>query len=141
MACYFEEQIAGFKPYLETPCADEGPRFQMIGTSGTVTTVGAAYLGLRRYDRRKVDGMRLSSRAIDAVIAQFLRLGPEGRRHTIGLGRERSELIMSGVAILQTLLRIWPTEAMRVADRGLREGMLFSMMSARGAFRGGLEMQ
>jgi len=118
--------------------ASEGEGFQMIGTSGTVTTVGAAHLGLKRYDRRKVDGMHLSSQSIDEVIGRFLKLGPEGRRRDIGLGRDRSELIMSGAAILQTLLRIWPTQSMRVADRGLREGMLFSMMSARGAFRSGL---
>lgn len=138
MSWYFEERIAGFKPYLETLTGDAPETFQMIGTSGTVTTVGAAHLGLRRYDRRKVDGMRLSARAIDEVITRFLRLGPDGRRSDIGLGRDRSELIMSGAAILQTLLRIWPTESMRVADRGLREGMLFAMMNARGAFGDGI---
>ena len=140
MSWFFEEQIAGFKPYIET-LVDDAERFQMIGTSGTVTTVGAAHLGLKRYDRRKVDGMRLSARAIDEVIARFLRLGPEGRRSDIGLGRDRSELIMSGAAILQTLLGIWPTESMRVADRGLREGMLFAMMSARGAFADGVRLE
>ena len=141
MSWFFEEQIVGFKPYLETLSREDAAGFQMIGTSGTVTTVGAAHLGLRRYDRRKVDGMRLSAKAIDAVIARFLRLGPEGRRSDIGLGRDRSELIMSGAAILQTLLRIWPTESMRVADRGLREGMLFAMMSARGAFADGVQLE
>lgn len=141
MSWYFEEQIVGFKPYLETLARADGTNFQMIGTSGTVTTVGAAHLGLRRYDRRKVDGMRLSGRAIEEVIGRFLRLGPEGRRQDIGLGRDRSELIMSGVAILQTLLRIWPTDSMRVADRGLREGMLFAMMSARGAFADGVQLE
>ncbi len=142
MAWLFEEQITGFKPYLEDLASGTGrSKFQMIGTSGTVTTVGAAHLGLRRYDRRKVDGMHLSTRAIDDVIARFLRLGPDGRRNDIGLGRDRSELIMSGVAILQTLLRIWPTDSMRVADRGLREGMLFSMMSAKGAFAEGVRLE
>ncbi|HET9069142.1 MAG TPA: Ppx/GppA phosphatase family protein [Amaricoccus sp.] len=141
MSWYFEEQIVGFKPYLESLACADGARFQMIGTSGTVTTVGAAHLGLRRYDRRKVDGMRLSARAIEEVIGRFLRLGPEGRRSDIGLGRDRSELIMSGVAILQTLLRIWPTGSMRVADRGLREGMLFAMMSARGVFADGVQLE
>jgi exopolyphosphatase / guanosine-5'-triphosphate,3'-diphosphate pyrophosphatase len=141
MSWYFEEQIAGFKPYIESLAGDDPTAFQMIGTSGTVTTVGAAHLGLRRYDRKKVDGMRLSAKAIDAVIARFLKLGPEGRRNDIGLGRDRSELIMSGAAILQTLLRIWPTESMRVADRGLREGMLFAMMSARGAFADGVRLE
>jgi exopolyphosphatase/guanosine-5'-triphosphate,3'-diphosphate pyrophosphatase len=140
MAWYFEERIAGFKPYIESMIGD-GDGFQMIGTSGTVTTVGAAHLGLRRYDRRKVDGMRLSARAIDGVINRFLRLGPEGRRADIGLGRDRSELIMSGAAILQTLLRLWPTDSMRVADRGLREGMLFAMMSADGAFADGVRLE
>jgi exopolyphosphatase / guanosine-5'-triphosphate,3'-diphosphate pyrophosphatase len=140
MSWFFEEQIAGFKPYIESLIDDAG-RFQMIGTSGTVTTVGAAHLGLKRYDRRKVDGMRLSARAIDEVIARFLRLGPEGRRTDIGLGRDRSELIMSGAAILQTLLRLWPTDSIRVADRGLREGMLFAMMSARGAFADGVRLE
>ncbi len=141
MAWYFEERIAGFRPYVESRVGDDPATFQMIGTSGTVTTVGAAHLGLRRYDRRKVDGMVLSARAIEEVISRFLRLGPEGRRNDIGLGRDRSELIMSGVAILQTLLRIWPTESMRVADRGLREGMLFAMMSARGAFAKGVRLE
>ncbi|WP_424928228.1 Ppx/GppA phosphatase family protein [Amaricoccus tamworthensis] len=136
MSWYFEEQLAGFKPYQEILSDEQLSRFQMIGTSGTVTTVGAAHLGLRRYDRRKVDGMRLSTKAIEDVIARFLKLGPEGRRNDIGLGRDRSELIMSGAAILQTLLRIWPTDSMRVADRGLREGMLFAMMSANGAYSG-----
>ena len=141
MSWFFEEQIASFKPYIESLIGEDPHGFQMIGTSGTVTTVGAAHLGLRRYDRRKVDGMRLSALAIDAVIARFLKLGPEGRRNDIGLGRDRSELIMSGAAILQTLLRLWPTESMRVADRGLREGMLFAMMSARGAFAGGVQLE
>jgi exopolyphosphatase/guanosine-5'-triphosphate,3'-diphosphate pyrophosphatase len=141
MSWFFEEQIAGFKPYIESLAGDDPAAFQMIGTSGTVTTVGAAYLGLRRYDRKKVDGMRLSAKAIDAVIARFLKLGPEGRRNDIGLGRDRSELIMSGAAILQTLLRLWPTESMRVADRGLREGMLFAMMSAHGAFAEGVRLE
>jgi exopolyphosphatase/guanosine-5'-triphosphate,3'-diphosphate pyrophosphatase len=138
MSWFFEEQLVGFKPYLQTPSGEDAGSFQMIGTSGTVTTVGAAHLGLRRYDRRKVDGMHLTVRAIEEVIGRFLRLGPSGRRSDIGLGRDRSELIMSGAAILQTLLRIWPTESMRVADRGLREGMLFAMMSARGAFADGV---
>lgn len=141
MSWYFEERIAGFRPYIESRVGDDPASFQMIGTSGTVTTVGAAHLGLRRYDRRKVDGMTLSAQAIEEVIARFLRLGPEGRRNDIGLGRDRSELIMSGAAILQTLLRIWPTASMRVADRGLREGMLFAMMSAHGAFADGVRLE
>ncbi len=133
MSWYFEENIAEFGPYLDDS-ADLLDGLQMIGTSGTVTTVGAVHLGLKRYDRNKVDGMGMGAVDVDRVISHFLALGPEGRVKAPGIGKDRAELIMSGAAILQTILRIWPTEEIRVADRGLREGMLYSMMSADGAF-------
>ena len=132
MSWFFEENILEFGPYKETDPAKVLDGLQIIGTSGTVTTVGAAHLGLQRYDRSKVDGLRMRSDEVDAVVSQFLELGPEGRRNHPGIGRDRTRLIMAGAAILQTLIRIWPTDCIRVADRGLREGMLYSMMSDAG---------
>jgi len=120
MSWFFEENLASFSPYnAENPRAG----FQIIGTSGTVTTVAASYLGLRRYDRTKVDGLRMTSDQIDTVIRDYLSLGPEGRRTDPRIGRDRHALIMSGAAILQALMRIWPTDRLSVADRGLREGL------------------
>ena len=118
---------------------EEGPRegFQIIGTSGTVTTVAASWLGLRRYDRSKVDGLRMTSDQIDTVIRDYLSLGPEGRRTDPRIGRDRHALIMSGAAILQALMRIWPTDRLSVADRGLREGLLYAQMSADGVLEDG----
>lgn len=129
MSWYFEENLADFSPY-ESEQTREG--FQIIGTSGTVTTVAASHLGLRRYDRSKVDGLRMTSDQIDRVIRDYLDLGPEGRRRDPRIGRDRHALIMSGAAILQALLRIWPTDRLTVADRGLREGLLYALMSADG---------
>ncbi|MBT8476385.1 MAG: Ppx/GppA family phosphatase, partial [Alphaproteobacteria bacterium] len=108
-----------------------------IGTSGTVTTVAASHLGLRRYDRNKVDGLRMTSDQIDTVIREYLSLGPAGRRNDPRIGRDRQALIMSGAAILQALLRIWPTDQLSVADRGLREGLLYAQMSADGVLEDG----
>ena len=135
MSWYFEEQLAGFSPY-----AHEQPRegFQIIGTSGTVTTVAATHLGLKRYDRNKVDGLRMTSDQIDKVIRSYLHLGPEGRRNDPRIGRDRQALIMSGAAILQALLRVWPTDRLSVADRGLREGLLYAQMSSDGVLEDGL---
>ena len=125
MSWYFEEKLADFAPYaLNNPPDD----FQIIGTSGTVTTVAASHLGLRRYDRTKVDGLVMTSDQIDRVIRDYLALGPEGRRADPRIGRERHALIISGAAILQTLMRVWPTSRLSVADRGLREGLLYSQM-------------
>ncbi len=129
MSCDFEQKIENFLPYFSEDIMNKKIDLQIIGTSGTVTTLGAVHLGLRRYDRLKVDGLDLRASDIDAVIHKFLQLGPEGRRKEPGIGRDRAELIMSGSAIMQTLLRIWPTKSMRVADRGLREGILYSLMS------------
>ncbi len=134
MSWYFEEQISGFSPYTDERFLGEIDGFQVIGTSGTVTTVGAAHLGLQRYDRSKVDGMQMRTDEVDAVVSHFLQLGPEGRRSHPGIGRDRTRLIMAGAAIFQTLLRVWPSDCVRVADRGLREGLLYSMMSENNAF-------
>jgi exopolyphosphatase / guanosine-5'-triphosphate,3'-diphosphate pyrophosphatase len=134
MSWFFEENLANFSPYHA-----EHPKsaFQIIGTSGTVTTVAASFLNLRRYDRNKVDGLVMSSGQIDFVIRDYLALGPEGRRTDPRIGRDRHSLIMSGAAILQTLMRVWPTDLLSVADRGLREGLLYAQMSADGVLEDG----
>ncbi|MGV6813196.1 MAG: Ppx/GppA phosphatase family protein [Brevirhabdus sp.] len=135
MSWFFEENLEAFSPYRDADGVREG--FQIIGTSGTVTTVAASHLGLKRYDRNKVDGLRMTSDQIDAVIQDYLVLGPEGRRKDARIGRDRHALIMSGAAILQALLRIWPTDRLSVADRGLREGLLYAQMSADGVLEDG----
>ncbi|NBE08421.1 Ppx/GppA phosphatase family protein [Paragemmobacter ruber] len=134
MSWFFEENLASFSPYNAQQARDG---FQIIGTSGTVTTVAASYLNLRRYDRTKVDGLQMTSDQIDLVIREYLALGPEGRRTDPRIGRDRHALIMSGAAILQALMRIWPTDRLSVADRGLREGLLYAQMSADGVLEDG----
>ena len=134
MSWFFEENLASFSPYN---ASQKREGFQIIGTSGTVTTVAASYLGLRRYDRAKVDGLQMTSDQIDFVIREYLALGPEGRRVDPRIGRDRHSLIMSGAAILQALMRVWPTDRLSVADRGLREGLLYAQMSADGVLEDG----
>lgn len=129
MSWYFEENLSEFTPYHVTEPTE---RFQIVGTSGTVTTVAASHLGLRRYDRTKVDGLRMSTDQIDTVIRSYLAMGPSGRRADPRIGADRHALIMSGAAILQALMRCWPTDRLSVADRGLREGLLYAQMSADG---------
>ena len=129
MSWFFEENLEDFSPYAAAQARDG---FQIVGTSGTVTTVAASYLGLKRYDRTKEDGLRMTTDQIDEVIQTYLSLGPVGRRNDPRIGKDRQALIMSGAAILQTLMRLWPTDRLSVADRGLREGLLYAQMSADG---------
>jgi exopolyphosphatase/guanosine-5'-triphosphate,3'-diphosphate pyrophosphatase len=80
----------------------------------------------------------MTSDQIDKVIRGYLDMGPEGRRADPRIGKDRHALIMSGAAILQALLRVWPTDRLTVADRGLREGLLYAQMSADGVLEDGL---
>ncbi|WP_300054993.1 Ppx/GppA phosphatase family protein [uncultured Roseobacter sp.] len=134
MSWFFEENLSDFAPYHDTQPHE---KFQIVGTSGTVTTVAASHLGLKRYDRTKVDGLHMTSDQIDRVIRSYLALGPAGRRADPRIGQDRQALIMSGSAILQALMRCWPTDRLSVADRGLREGLLYAQMNADGVLEDG----
>jgi exopolyphosphatase/guanosine-5'-triphosphate,3'-diphosphate pyrophosphatase len=46
------------------------------------------------------------------------------------IGPQRADLVLAGAAILEAIDAEWPSERMRVADRGLREGVLRVMMQA-----------
>ncbi|WP_295314230.1 Ppx/GppA phosphatase family protein [Roseobacter sp.] len=134
MSWFFEENLSDFTPYHDTRPHE---KFQIVGTSGTVTTVAASHLGLKRYDRTRVDGLHMTTDQIDRVIRSYLALGPAGRRADPRIGQDRHALIMSGAAILQALMRCWPTDRLSVADRGLREGLLYAQMSADGVLDDG----
>jgi exopolyphosphatase/guanosine-5'-triphosphate,3'-diphosphate pyrophosphatase len=101
---------------------------QMMGTSGTVTTLGALHLGLDRYDRSMVDGLDLGCSDISSVTRWLLELSPEGRADHPCIGVERADLVIAGCAILEAVCRTWPITSLRVADRGVREGVLLGLM-------------
>jgi exopolyphosphatase/guanosine-5'-triphosphate,3'-diphosphate pyrophosphatase len=103
-------------------------RLHLLGTSGTVTTMAGIHLGLPRYDRRRVDGLWMTDREVDAVLEDLLAMSWEGRVANACIGPERADLVMAGCAIFEAIRRAFPCEQLRVADRGLREGLLVQMM-------------
>jgi exopolyphosphatase/guanosine-5'-triphosphate,3'-diphosphate pyrophosphatase len=104
--------------------------FHMLGTSGTVTTIAGVHLRLRRYDRRRVDGCWLSDDEVSRVVDELLAMSFEERAANPCIGVERADLVLAGCAILDAIRRSFPCPRLRVADRGLREGMLVEMMRA-----------
>ncbi len=109
----------------------------LLGTSGTVTTLAGVYLGLPRYDRRQVDGCWLQTAQARAVTATLLKATHAERVAQPCIGKDRADLVLAGCAILEALLQTWPCERLRVADRGLREGILATLMAEDGVFRTG----
>ena len=107
----------------------------LLGTSGTVTTVAGIHLGLKRYDRMRVDGCWMKTAEARAVTERLLACSYEERMAEPCIGRDRADLVLAGCAILEAILRLWPCETLRVADRGLREGILASLMAEDGHHR------
>jgi exopolyphosphatase/guanosine-5'-triphosphate,3'-diphosphate pyrophosphatase len=100
----------------------------LLGTSGTVTTIAGVHLGLRHYDRSVVDGCWLENADADRVIATLLQMTYEERTQNGCIGRERADLVLAGCAILDEIRAAFPDKRIRVADRGLREGILTQLM-------------
>jgi len=108
----------------------------LLGTSGTVTTIAGLHLRLRRYDRRQVDGCWMIDNQVTAVLDELRAMSYDERVASPCIGSERADLVLAGCAILEAIRRVFPCTRLRVADRGLREGMLVEMMREDGAFRG-----
>lgn len=105
----------------------------LLGTSGTVTTVAGIHLGLSHYDRRRVDGLWMNDADMDRAIKRLLDMSYQDRARNACIGTERADLVLAGCAILDAIRKAFPLPRLRVADRGLREGMLVEMMRADGA--------
>ena len=110
-------------------------RFHLLGTSGTVTTLAGVHLALPRYDRRRIDGLWMSSVEIDAAIARMRAMSYDQRAAHGCIGPDRADLVLAGCAIFEAIRRAFPSPYVRIADRGLREGLLMQMMAADGAWR------
>jgi exopolyphosphatase/guanosine-5'-triphosphate,3'-diphosphate pyrophosphatase len=110
-------------------------RFHLLGTSGTVTTLAGVHLGLERYDRRRVDGLWMDNANVDLMIEKLLGWDFQARVANACIGADRADLVLAGCAILEAIRRVWPSERLRVADRGLREGILSELMAEDGVWR------
>ena len=106
----------------------ESGRVHMVGTSGAITSLAGIHLGLRRYQRDLVDGLWMTRADCEAAALRLKRLGPAGRAAESCIGPDRADLVLAGAAILEAVQRAWPCERVRVADRGLREGLLLQTM-------------
>jgi exopolyphosphatase/guanosine-5'-triphosphate,3'-diphosphate pyrophosphatase len=107
----------------------------LLGTSGTVTTVAGIYLNLPRYDRRQVDGIWMDDTDVTATVQRLLAMSYQERVDNACIGSERGDLVLAGCAILDAIRAAFPLPRLRIADRGLREGMLVQMMREDGLLR------
>ena len=111
------------------------PHFHLLGTSGTVTTLAGVHLDLDRYDRRRVDGLWMDRDSVDRMVEKLVGWDFQQRCANPCIGADRADLVLAGCAILEAIRGVWPSERLRVADRGLREGILSELMAEDGVWR------
>ncbi len=136
----YEAMVAEVAAFVDRFAAESGradiERMHMLGTSGTVTTIAGVHLDLRRYERRRVDGCWMSDDQVTQVIERLLDMSYAERAGNPCIGTDRADLVLAGCAILEAIRRAFPCRRLRVADRGLREGMLVKMMRQDGIWGG-----
>lgn len=134
----YARMVAEVAQYVAPFAAEHGKDLQdmhMLGTSGTVTTLAGVFLNLPRYDRRRIDGIWMNNSDVTAVIQRLLGMSYQERANNNCISIERADLVLAGCAILDAIRNAFPLPRLRVADRGLREGMLVEMMREDGALR------
>lgn len=130
-----QEVAQHIAPFAAEHGADLGG-MHLLGTSGTVTTLAGVHLNLTRYDRRRIDGVWMNDADITATITRLLNMSYQERTNNNCISVERADLVLAGCAILDAIRNAFPLPRLRVADRGLREGMLVEMMREDGALSG-----
>jgi exopolyphosphatase/guanosine-5'-triphosphate,3'-diphosphate pyrophosphatase len=128
------EVAAHVREFVDRHGGLDGGDAHLLGTSGTVTTIAGVHLELRRYERRRVDGCWMGIDQAVRVIERLLSMSYEDRVANPCIGAERADLVLAGCAILDAIRLAFPCRRLRVADRGLREGMLVEMMRHDGAW-------
>ena len=129
------EKLRSFEGRDRLDHVRESPGFHLLGTSGTVTTLAGVHLDLPRYDRRRVDGLWMDRASVDSMIERLLGWDFEDRVANPCIGADRADLVLAGCAILEAIRAVWPSQRLRVADRGLREGILSELMADAGVWR------
>jgi len=129
MKTYVESLIDQFEGRDKLGDLVKCPSFHLLGTSGTMTTLAGIHLELERYDRRRIDGVWMCGEDVTRMTQRLLSWNMEQRMANPCIGPDRADLVLAGCAILEAIRAHWPSQRLRVADRGLREGILMELMA------------
>jgi exopolyphosphatase / guanosine-5'-triphosphate,3'-diphosphate pyrophosphatase len=122
---------SSFAPFAgRVRAAATHPDIRLLGTSGTVTTLASLHLELPHYDRKAVDGLIVPAQSMRDISSQLTGMSPDERSGVPCIGPDRADLVVAGCAILESILDLWPARRLGVADRGIREGILRSLMAS-----------
>lgn len=132
MVNYIHDKLSLFSEKKQISQAISAEQVQMLSTSGTLTTLAALQMGLPKYDRNKVDGVSMQLAKIESTIKNIKAMRPSERFHHGCIGPERADFILTGCAVFEAISKLWPVSDITIADRGVREGIIISLMLKNG---------
>jgi exopolyphosphatase / guanosine-5'-triphosphate,3'-diphosphate pyrophosphatase len=112
--------------------AREIPIQYLIGSGGTMTSIGSMVMAMRteRYD--SVQGYEVLHSEVMHLLAMLQRKTCKERRAIPGLSPDRADIIVAGVAVVAEMMRLFGTNVLKVNERGIREGLLLRSLHKHG---------
>ncbi len=103
---------------------DLAPVKNWICVGGTATSIAAMLQKLEVYDAEKVQDYVIRQEDVARLLKELYQMSYEERCHVKGLRADRADIIVAGVAIVDSLMEYFALSEMTVSDRGLTEGLL-----------------
>ena len=100
------------------------PHAEFYAIGGTATSVAAMLLGLKKYERAKIDGFFVSAEKLNSLSDELFSLSVEERKKMIGLEPQRAEIIAGGVCILVAITKMLNINGFTVSESDNLEGYL-----------------
>ncbi len=115
----------------DLPVADFVPQ-KCVGSGGTVTTLGAMTMALRNERYGSVHGYEVLRSEVVHLLAMLRRKSHKERRAVAGLGPERADIILAGLAVVDQLMEHLRVNVLTVNERGIREGLILRSLAKHG---------
>ncbi len=108
-----------------------GSRYHLVGVGGTVRALARAAIELRAYPIQRVHGYPLYDHDIEALHELLAEMPAAKRKSVPGIGGDRADVVLAGIAVLEELLRVVRADVVTVSGAGIREGIALEAIGAK----------
>ena len=100
----------------------------LVATSGTAMAIGSLISNKENHMQSKLQGYKITKNNLDIIVSQLIKMTPSERSQLSSLSERRSEIIVPGALILQTIMDMVDVNEIILSERALREGLVVDWM-------------